>query len=108
MAALGTYPPSWQIGIAVAVGGGTIGYPQFAVGFKDDFVVYQVTNSNATQTSRFGDYLQARYISGTRSLFATEVYEVLQNVSGSSCAIAGCRAVMRYVQFGPPPFTPPH
>ena len=96
-----------DIGIALAVGGGTVGYPQFAVGFKDDFVVYQVTNSNATQVSRFGDYLPARNVPGS-GLFATEVYDVLQNVSGSNCAVSGCRAVMRYVQFGRPPVIGPN
>lgn len=109
MAALGTASNDIvrpDIGIALAVGGGTLGYPQFAVGFKDDFVVYQVTSSNATQVSRFGDYIPARNIPGT-GLFAAEVYDVLQNVSGSNCAVAGCRAVMRYVQFGRPPFNEP-
>ena len=54
MGALGT--DGSQIGITLAVGGGSIPFPQHSVGYKDDFVVYQVTNSTATQTSRFGDY----------------------------------------------------
>lgn len=100
MAALGTQQE--EIGLALAVGGGTLGYPQFSVGFKNDFVVFLVTGSDATQVSRFGDYLPARPIAGS-SDFATEVYDVLQNVSGQICAVGGCRAVMRYVRFGRPP-----
>lgn len=99
MAALGTQGE--EIGIGLAVGGGTIGYPQFAVGYKDDFVVYTVTSSSATQISRFGDYLSVRPIPGSQS-FAAEVYDVLQNVPGETCAMAGCRAVARYVEFGRP------
>ena len=96
-----------QIGITLAVGGGTvIGYPQFAVGYKDDFVVYQVTNSNATQISRFGDYVPNRPIAG--GLFATEVYDVIlpAGVTSGTCATVGCTARMRFVQFGRPPGPP--
>lgn len=87
------------IGIALAVVGGAMGYPKFPVDFKDDSGVYQVTDSNATQVSRFGDYMRACNIFGT-PLFATDVRDGLQNVPGSSCATASCRTVIRYVQFG--------
>jgi len=118
-----------EIGITLAVGGGTVvGYPQFAVGYKDDFVVYQVTNSNATQLfcatncppqppgapaptfgSRFGDYVPNRPIAG--GLFATEVYDVILNplpagVTSGTCATVGCNARMRFVEYGRPPGPP--
>ncbi len=98
-----------QIGITLAVGGGTIGYPQFAVGYKDDFVVYQVTSSNATQISRFGDYVPNRPIAG--GLFATEVYDVILNplpagVTSGTCATVGCNVRMRFVEYGRPPGPP--
>jgi hypothetical protein len=106
MAGLGT--TGGQIGVTLAVGGGTVGYPQWAVGFKGDFVVYQVTNSNATQTTRFGDFVFTRPIPGS-NLFATEVYDVILNalpagVTSGTCATVGvgCSAVMRFVQFGRP------
>jgi hypothetical protein len=99
MAALGTQ--EGNIGMGVAVGGGTLGYPQYSVGYKDDFVVYLVTASNATQVTRFGDYFSVRPIAGTTD-FATEGYEVLQAVPGSVCAIGGCNAVTRYIRFGRP------
>jgi hypothetical protein len=98
-AALGTQGN--EIGLGLAVGGGTIGYPQFAVGYKDDFVVYTVTATNATQISRFGDYFSVRPIPGS-ARFAAETYDVLQSVAGKTCAEAGCRAVARYVEFGRP------
>jgi hypothetical protein len=103
MAALGTQGN--EIGIGLAVGGGTLGYPQFAVGYKDDFVVYTVTASNATQISRFGDYFSVRPIPGSET-FAAETYDVLQNVAGQTCAMAGCRALARYVEFGRPAPSP--
>jgi len=99
-----------DLGINLAVGGGTVGYPQESVGFKDDFVVYQVTSSNATQISRFGDYLSARFIAGSDAQFAAEAYDVTLpagSPSGSTCATVGCTAQMRYIQFGRPPETPP-
>jgi len=99
MAAIGTQGS--EVGIGLAVGGGTIGYPQFAVGYKDDFVVYTVTNSNATQISRFGDYFSVRPVPGT-ARFAAEAYDVRQNVPGQTCAMAGCTATARYVEFGRP------
>ncbi len=103
-----------EIGINLAVGGGTVGYPQMSVGFKNDFVVYQVTNSNAAQGSRFGDYLSARYIpgnvSGSDTTFAAEVYDVILNPvppgGTATCAAVGCVANPRYVQFGRPPPPP--
>ncbi|HEY0591600.1 MAG TPA: hypothetical protein VGF40_07520, partial [Thermoanaerobaculia bacterium] len=98
MAALGTQGA--EIGIGLAVGGGTLGYPQFAVGYKDDFVVFTVTASNATQGGRFGDYFSVRPIPGnTDAGFAAESYDVLQNVAGQTCAVGGCRAVARYTEF---------
>jgi hypothetical protein len=101
MAALGTQGS--EIGVGLAVGGGTIGYPQFAVGYKDDFVVYTVTASNATQISRFGDYFSVRPIPGSESSgFAAESYDVLQSVPGQTCAMAGCQAVARYTEFSRP------
>jgi hypothetical protein len=103
MAALGS--DGNEIGITLAVGGGTIGYPQEAVGYRNDFVVYQVTSSNATQTTRFGDYFGTRLIPGNGLFFGTEVYDVLLPSgvpSGGTCATVGCTARMRYVQFGRP------
>lgn len=101
MAALGTQPDG--LGMGLAVGGGTIGYPQFAVGYKDDFTVYTVTASNATQTtagggSRFGDYFAVRPIPGSTG-FAAATYDVLQSTAGQTCQVGGCRAVTRYVEF---------
>jgi hypothetical protein len=105
MAALGT--DGTEIGVALGVGGGTVGFPQFSVGFMNDFVVYQVTSSNATQISRFGDYLSARLIPGA-GRFAAEVYDVILNplppsTPSGTCATVGCTANMRYVEFGRPP-----
>jgi hypothetical protein len=110
MGALGT--DGTEIGITLAVGGGTIGYPQNAVGYKDDFVVYQVTNSNATQTSRFGDYFSNRIIA-PGGLFAAETYDVILNplppgVASGTCATVGCTANMRFVEYGRPPVPGPH
>ncbi|MGZ4982685.1 MAG: hypothetical protein ACXV9Q_01170 [Chthoniobacterales bacterium] len=110
MGGLGT--DGTQIGITLAVGGGTVGYPQFSVGYKDDFVVYQVTNSNATQISRFGDYVCNRPI-GDGSLFATEVYDVVlkpapAGVTNPTCATVGCTANMRFIEYGRPPGPPIH
>jgi hypothetical protein len=106
MAALGS--DGTEIGITLAVGGGTIGYPQNAVGYRDDFVVYQVTSSNATQVSRFGDYLSNRLIPGERRFFAAGVYDVILNplppgVPSGTCATVGCTARARYVMYGRPP-----
>ncbi|CAI8924498.1 hypothetical protein [Methylocaldum szegediense] len=101
-----------DIAIVVAVGGGTLGYPQISVGFKDDFVLYPVTSSDATQITRFGDYFSARLIPGTDDQFATLGYDVILNplppgVPSGTCATVGCTANMRYVQFGRPPFVGP-
>jgi hypothetical protein len=109
MGALGS--DGTEIGITLAVGGGTIGYPQNAVGYKDDFVVFQVTNSNATQTFRFGDYFSNRLITG--GLFAAETYDVILNplppgVPSGTCATVGCTANMRFVEYGRPPVPGPH
>lgn len=93
MGVLGTQ--GGEIGVGLAVGGGTIGFPQFAVGFKDDFFVQIVTSSDAVQGSRFGDYLSVRPIPGT-SRFAAELYDTLATPTG------GARAVPRYVEFGRP------
>ena len=98
-----------QIGITLAVGGGTLGYPQNSVGYKDDFVVYQVTNSNATQSPlRFGDYFSNRLIPGPEGSFAAETYDVILNplpagVPSGTCATVGCAAKMRFVQYSRPP-----
>jgi hypothetical protein len=107
MGALGT--DGTEIGITLAVGGGTVGFPQYSVGYKDDFVVYQVTNSNATQVTRFGDYVCNRPIAG--GLFASEVYDVILNpfppgVTSGTCATVGCTANMRFVEYGRPPASP--
>jgi hypothetical protein len=99
MAALGTQGD--EVGMGLAVGGGTIGYPQFAVGYKDDFVVYTVTMSDATQISRFGDYFSVRPIPRSAS-FAAEAYDVVESVAGQTCAVGGCRAIARYVEFHRP------
>jgi|GEM_PF-3528152 len=101
-----------DVAIALAVGGGTLGYPQISVGFKDDFMVHQVTSSNATQISRFGDYFSVRLVPGTDDQFVTEAYDVILNppppgVPSGTCATVGCTANMRFVQFGRPPFVGP-
>jgi hypothetical protein len=106
MAALGS--DGTQIGLTLAVGGGTVGYPQESVGYKDDFVVYQVTNSDATQISRFGDYFCTRLVPGNGALFAAETYDVILNplppgTTSGTCATVGCSARMRFVEFGRPP-----
>lgn len=91
MAALGTQGK--EIGIGLAVGGGTIGYPQFSVGYKDDFVVYTVTSSTATQGGRFGDYFSVRPIPGSLDAgFAAESYDV----------VTGPSAISRYTEFSRP------
>jgi hypothetical protein len=98
-----------QIGITLAVGGGTVGYAQNSVGYKDDFVVYQVTNSNATQSPlRFGDYFSNRLIPGPEGSFAAETYDVIlgplpPGVPSGTCATVGCTAKMRFVQYSRPP-----
>lgn len=94
-----------EIGITLAVGGGTIGYPQFAVGYKDDFVVFSVTNSTGVQSGRFGDYVPNRLIPGAGLFFGTGVYEVTLNplppgTTTGTCATTGCTVRMRYVQYG--------
>jgi hypothetical protein len=99
-----------EIGIALGVGGGTLGYPQFAVGFMNDFVVFQVTGSNATQMTRFGDYIAPRLVPGA-GLFAVELYDVILNplppgTTSGNCSTVGCNANMRYVEFGRPPPPP--
>jgi hypothetical protein len=109
-----------EVGINIAVGGGTVGYPQMSVGFKNDFVVYQVTSNNATQTAkqmngsvvtRFGDYLSARFIEGSEAQFGAEVYDVKLNPvppgTAPTCLAAGCTDTPRFVRFGRPPFKPP-
>jgi len=100
-----------EIGLSLFVGGGTIGYPQGVVGFKNDFVVYSVTGANAAQGVRFGDYVNARPIPGTTTRFGTQTYEVLLpagSPSGSTCATVGCTARMRYIEFERPPLPPIH
>lgn len=105
MAALGSL--NAEIGMTLGVGGGTLGVPQQAVGFRDDFVVYTVTSSTATQMVRYGDYFSTRVVPG-RILFGTEVYDVILNplppgVAAGTCATVGCTANVRYVEFGRPP-----
>jgi hypothetical protein len=105
MAGLGTQDEN--IGLTVAAGGGTLGYPQFGVGYLNDGEVALLTASNTTQVpNRFGDYVNVRPIPGTLD-FATEIYDVLQATPPLSCGTGGCNAVMRYVRFGRPPPTPP-
>jgi hypothetical protein len=94
-----------EIGITLAVGGGTIGYPQFAVGYKDDFVVFAVTSSSGVQSGRFGDYVPNRLVPGAGLFFGTGVYEVILNplppgTTTGNCATTGCTVRMRYVQYG--------
>jgi hypothetical protein len=109
MAALGS--SDQEMGITLAVGGGTLGYPQEAVGFRNDFVVYQITNSNATQVSRFGDYFSNRLVPSNTVRFGTEVYDVRLNAvppgGTATCAAVGCAANMRYVEYQRPPFVGP-
>jgi hypothetical protein len=105
MAGLGTQDE--DIGLTLAAGGGTLGIPQFGVGYLDDGQIFTVTGSNTTQVpNRFGDWVNVRPIPGTED-FATEVYEVQQATPPLGCALGGCNAVMRYVRFGRPPPTPP-
>lgn len=98
-----------EIGITLAVGGGTIGYPQFAVGYKDDFVVFAVTGSTGSQAGgRFGDYVPNRLVPGRGLFFATGVYETLLNplpagTTTGTCATTGCTTRMRFVQYGRTP-----
>jgi hypothetical protein len=105
MAALGS--DGREISINLAVGGGTIGFPQNAVGYLGDFVVYQVTNSNATQVNQYGDYLSNRLVPGSRRFFGAAVYDVILNplppgVPSGTCATVGCTARVRYVLYGRP------
>jgi hypothetical protein len=97
-----------EIGLTLAVGGGTIGYPQFAVGYKDDFVVFTVTNSTGVQSGRFGDYVPNRLVPSAGLFFGTGVYEVTLNplppgTTTGICATVGCTVRMRYVQYGRTP-----
>lgn len=109
MAALGS--SGEEMGMTLAVGGGTLGYPQEAVGFRNDFVVFQVTNSDATQISRFGDYFSNRLVASDTVRFGTEVYDVRLNAvppgGTATCAAVGCAANMRYVEYQRPPFVGP-
>ena len=109
MAALGS--SGEEMGMTLAVGDGTLGYPQQAVGFRNDFVVFQVTNSDATQISRFGDYLSNRLVTSDTVRFGTEVYDVRLNAvppgGAPTCAAVGCAANMRYVEYQRPPFVGP-
>ena len=98
-----------EIGLSLFVGGGTIGYPRGVVGFKNDFVVYTVNDSDAAQGVRFGDYVNARPIPGTASRFGTQTYSVrlpAGSSAGATCATAGCSANMNYVEFERPPPDP--
>ena len=93
-----------EIGFTLGVGGGGFGTPQQAVGFKDDFVAYPVTNSTATQIVRYGDYFSTRRVPG-KFVFGTEVYDIILNplppgVVAGTCASVGCTANARYVEFG--------
>lgn len=105
MAALGS--DGREISMNLAVGGGTIGFPQNSVGYVGDFVVYQVTNSNATQIDQYGDYLSNRLVPGDRRFFGAAVYDVILNplppgVPSGTCATIGCTARVRYVLYGRP------
>lgn len=104
MAALATQGD--QIGLSLTVGGGTFQYPQFVVGYKEDFVVYTVTSSDATQGGRYGDYVHVRPIPGSQD-FGTMGYEVRLSAGGSfGCPGGGCDAIPRFVRFGRPPPPP--
>jgi hypothetical protein len=95
-----------EIGITLAVGGGTIGYPQFAVGYKDDFVVFAVTGSTGSQAGgRFGDYVPNRLVPGAGLFFATGVYETRlpSGTTTGTCATVACTTRMRFVQYGRAP-----
>lgn len=102
MASLGSIGS--DVGMTLGVGGGSFGTPQQAVGFKDDFAVYTVTNSTATQMVRYGDYFSTRRVPG-KFVFGTEVYDIILNplppgVASGTCATVGCTANVRYVEFG--------
>jgi hypothetical protein len=48
-----------EIGVSLATGGGGTYYPNGAVGFWGDYIVYQTTNSNVTE-GEYGDYVTLR------------------------------------------------
>lgn len=107
MASLGTNGSTDrpEIGITVSVGGGTIGYPQGTVGYKDDFVVYIMTGSNGSQMVRYGDYYATRPIPGGAHMFGTTLYDINLpggSPAGSTCSTVPCSAIARYVEFGRP------
>lgn len=105
MAALGTNGSSDrpEIGMTVSVGGGTIGYPQGTVGFKDDFVLYIMTASTGSQMARYGDYFDTRPIPGAAHMFGTTLYDITVpagSAPGSTCSTVACGSLVRYVEFG--------
>jgi hypothetical protein len=57
--ALATDPCTGEIGLALGWGGGGNYYENFAVGFWGDYVVYNMTDSNAGSPN-YGDYLTLR------------------------------------------------
>lgn len=108
-----------EIAVGLAVGGGG-GYPQFAVGFLYDWLVYSTTSSDATQSwdctpsgaatksycSRFGDYFNVTASQGppidgrTGYGYSALGYNVRASTAGKTCATGGCAASLQYVQFG--------
>jgi hypothetical protein len=125
MTALGRFGPATgigrgiDIGMTLAVGGGTIGYPQEAVGIEGASFFPQVTNGNGTEFGiddpstgrgrfRFGDYFSTRPIPGgdLAHIFVTLTYDVVRTlppgVTSGSCAVTGavCAVNLRLVEFG--------
>jgi len=59
MPSLATNACTGEIGLSLAFGGGGIDYPNHAVGFWGDFVVYGTTSGSVT-TGLYGDYTTIR------------------------------------------------
>ena len=80
---------NFEVGMAIAWGGGGIAYGTSGVGFLGDYELYPVCDSSAN-ASRYGDYLTIRTASPDGGLFSAAVY----------CTTQGPRFDPRYVLFG--------
>jgi hypothetical protein len=99
-----------DVAISLATGGGG-SYADNAVGFLNDFVLYQTTSSNATESNnipqyRYGDYFDVRNAvgpvtdAGQGVGFSTLAYAVTQSVAGNTCNVSTCNVTLQYVLFG--------
>jgi hypothetical protein len=99
-----------DVAISLATGGGG-SYADNAVGFLNDFVLYQTTSSNATESNnvpqyRYGDYFDIRNAVGPETNagqgvgFSTLAYAVTQSVTGNIRAVSTCNVTLQYVLFG--------